>query len=246
MNLESLKTANPKDLAPIEFRPHYITRRYAEFVASIISVLGPLPEDVRDKIVITAANIREVLCKLLNRLSEELKDKKDQPIFLINNYDLILTIINERGVNAEEVEYFRRQMSRSIAVYVEDQFASYSYFGLVVAFSREVGPLVESSNNMEDISHPKFTKDVVESILREFSQSWRNGILGMYNTVTKYFPNLKNGMQLFQIVLEKLFSYYRQFTTIILKCFKQLRSSKYFVAETEITYEIRKYNIIFD
>ena len=36
LNVVSIKNARPKDLAVFELQPHYVTRRYAEFVAAVL------------------------------------------------------------------------------------------------------------------------------------------------------------------------------------------------------------------
>jgi len=56
----------------------------------------------------------------------------------------------------------------------------------------------------------------------------------------QFFSNLKNGMNVFRIIMEELLDAYTIFVKIIKKYFKKLRLSKYFTPETEITYEMRK------
>jgi len=253
MNLESI-SGKPKDLGPIDIRPHYVTRRYAEFVASINTLYGPLPDSFRDTLTVNMSKLRVIMGTLLLRMSDALKDAKDRPIFLINNYDLILSIVNERVGSAEEVAYFSGLQKQCIQQFVNDQLKQFNYYSTMMAFVHDIGPLVDAASNRDangnapydEIVHPKFNPDVVETILKEFAYHWRSGIGSINGTVTKLFPNFKTGMALFQIVLETILSYYKQFSTIIVKCFKQLRSSKTFISETEIVHEMRKYTVTFD
>jgi len=253
LNLESLRIANPKELGPIDIRPHYVTRRYGEFTASVSTLYGPLPDVYRDALTECMTKLRVVMATLLLRMVEGLKhDKKDRAIFLINNYDLILSILHERAEGALEVAYFTGLQQQCIDQFVNDQLSQFNYYYTIISFVRDIGPLVDaataqdSMTTFDDIKHPKFSQDVVEALLKEFSMNWRSGINTINATVTKLFPNFKTGMALFQKIFETIFSYYKQFSNIIMRCFKQLRSSRYFVSETEILHEMRKYYVTFD
>jgi hypothetical protein len=75
--------------------------------------------------------------------------------------------------------------------------------------------------------------------------TWKQSIEEIHNIIISNFSNFKNGMQILQNLLKQLFASYKFFADIIRQNFKELRDSSYFVSETEITYEMKKY-ILFD
>jgi hypothetical protein len=70
-----------------------MTRRYAEFAFSVLS----LNENHEDAIL--SNSLLRLRCEIENlifRLAKEIPERKSQIIFFINNYDLVLTILNVR------------------------------------------------------------------------------------------------------------------------------------------------------
>jgi len=245
LNIMSIKTANPQDLGPVDIRTHYVTRRYSEFAASILTFYGTLPNQLRDAIGVCLTHLREAMTTLLGRLAEELKDKKDQCVFLINNYDLILSLVQNRGgVNAEEVAAFTAALNKWEDVFVKLQQDQTPHVQQIISFVEDISPLIAKDPSEENIKHPKFNKDVIEALLKQFSHHWRVGLAGWHADIPKYFTNFKIGTLLFQKAVDQMFSYYKQFVNIISKSFKALKTSKYFVSETEIIRELRDYAII--
>lgn len=115
LNLSSIKNANIKDAgATKDYQPHYvslsyddmviisfsyqITRRYAEFTASMLR-LSMISEDMEDITFVKTLNqnlskLREEMEKFLIRLADaKHNDWKSKTIFLINNYDIIVSVI---------------------------------------------------------------------------------------------------------------------------------------------------------
>ena len=55
------------------------------------------------------------------KMASSFRDRKEQLIFVINNYDIILSIMSEKTHNeSHEAEYFRHQFSARISEYVEE------------------------------------------------------------------------------------------------------------------------------
>lgn len=67
-----------------------ITRRYAELSAAIISIDSSYPNELVTKLL--AELLEEVQCFIL-KMAGVFNGRKEQLIFLINNYDLVLSII---------------------------------------------------------------------------------------------------------------------------------------------------------
>jgi hypothetical protein len=87
-----------------ETAPHYIARRYAELVASLRLLKTPIVEPMMGNILRV---LRTEIEKLLSeRLARQHSTLKQQAAFLINNYELIATVIAERGARGQESNHF--------------------------------------------------------------------------------------------------------------------------------------------
>jgi hypothetical protein len=93
MNIQSIRDCDPTKFNSKETGPHYITRRYAEFSAVIVGITENFPNEIVSRLLLELQN--EVECFLL-RYAAIFPNRKEQLIYLINNYDLILGILIER------------------------------------------------------------------------------------------------------------------------------------------------------
>lgn len=118
MNIQSIRDCDPTKFASKETGPHYITRRYAEFSAAIVGITENFPNEIVSRLLLELQN--EVECFML-RYAAIFLNRKEQLIYLINNYDLILGILMERTRdNTKEAESFREQLSAKSNEYVEE------------------------------------------------------------------------------------------------------------------------------
>lgn len=118
MNIQSIRDCDPTKFSSKETGPHYITRRYAEFSAAIVGITENFPNEIVSRLLLELQN--EVECFML-RYAAIFPQRKEQLIYLINNYDLILGILMERTRdNTKEAESFREQLSARSNEYVEE------------------------------------------------------------------------------------------------------------------------------
>eukprot|EP01132_Coremiostelium_polycephalum_P005060 gene5060-6299_t len=247
-NIESIRNTSIKELGPItDNRPHYVIRRYSELIGSITQVYEHLPPKILPFINDHLEMLRIEITKLLIKLSDDIKDTNSKYIFLLNNYDLILTILNDKlnEDNNDDKDYWSQLYQKESELYANEQLSSFPYFRNMIKLSKELYPLI-NHYTAEEINHPQLKKEIHEELLKDFSLNWRVGIEEMNVIVTLQFPNYKNGTKIFQMILEKLYNSYKQFTQIILKYFKSLKSLPYFIPDTEISYEIKKYCVSFE
>eukprot|EP01133_Synstelium_polycarpum_P010159 gene10159-11836_t len=242
-NIDSIRNANIRDLSPIEEnRPHYVIRRYAELIGSVSTLYEHLPADALPIVKENLDMMRAVMSRLIIKLSEEIKEKTNKSIFLLNNFDLILTILTDKDNpnNIDDKEYYTLLYDQESEMFAMEQLNAYAYFKRMIGIVKDLYPLI-NMYTAEEINHPQCKKEIHESILKDFHMNWRSGIEEMNVNVTQLFPNFKNGMKIFQMILDRLFTVYKHFTQIILKYFKALKNSPHFIPETEISYEIKKY-----
>ena len=67
-----------------------ITRRYAEYSAAILGINQSFPEERTDRILSQLQNEVE---NVILKMAAEFPHRKEQLIFLINNYDMMLGVI---------------------------------------------------------------------------------------------------------------------------------------------------------
>lgn len=119
--------------------PLQITRRYAEFSAAIVGISEHFPNELVSRLLLELQN--EVECFIL-RMAAIFQTRKEQLIYLINNYDLVLGILMEHTRdNSKEAEAFREQLANRSSEYVEEILAP--HFGGMIEFIKECEQMVE-------------------------------------------------------------------------------------------------------
>lgn len=102
-HLQSLVAFVPPKAAP-EVHAHFVSRRYAELVASFRLLRPPAVEAMLDSIL---RGLRSEVERLLQeRLARLHTTRKQQAAFLINNYELIVLLLAEVRCCAHLSEWF--------------------------------------------------------------------------------------------------------------------------------------------
>lgn len=68
-----------------------VTRRYAEFSAAVVSINQSQPDDQVTKCLST---LQMEVENFILRMAAEFPHRKEQLIFLINNYDMLLAVLS--------------------------------------------------------------------------------------------------------------------------------------------------------
>ncbi|CAO0801830.1 unnamed protein product [Mucor circinelloides] len=98
LHVESLKRMfNSKSVmsAVKDIHPHYITRRYSEFAASLLVLNDGYDDAILSKSV---HKLRDEFEAVLSRMSHEFPESPRRIAFLINNYDLIVSVFQVIGM----------------------------------------------------------------------------------------------------------------------------------------------------
>lgn len=163
----------------------------------------------------------ELVNRLLAELQEEVElfilrmagifpQRKEQLIFLINNYDMILNIIMERTRdNSKEAESFKARLSSKSTEYVEEILSP--HFGEMMQFVKECEHLIDKGQQEELKKYE--TKSL--SIAQNFSATWKKSLEELNREVLLSFPNLVTGSSLLQLGLTQLVQYYHRFYKLL-------------------------------
>jgi hypothetical protein len=209
MHVDSIKkmAASKSVLSAVkDIHPHYVTRRYAEFSTSVLTL-----NDGYDDSNVTSSlqRLRNELEGLLSRMSNELPDTIRKIAFLINNYDLIVSVMQEsanRAVNAE-LEHVEQILGLQKAAFVEEQLKPF------------FGDIIDCVNSVEHHKNKPsdFSSTQLEKISTQFAQTWRQSLSAINTSVIQYFSNFKNGTTVLHAALGQLIVYYTKFIDLLEK-----------------------------
>jgi len=199
-NVQSVKDCDPQKMKITDLRPHYVTRRYAEFSTALISINEKFPESNLSTILL---DMEQEIGNFIMKMASSFRERKEQLIFVINNYDIILSIMSEKTNNeSHEAEYFRHQFSARISEYVEEILQP--HFGELIKFVKE------SENEGKQRS-----PDYIGRIITGFNSRWKNSLDAINKEVLSSFPNFKNGTEILQMALTQFVQYYHRFHKIV-------------------------------
>ncbi|XP_022224489.2 vacuolar protein sorting-associated protein 52 homolog [Drosophila obscura] len=206
LNIQSIHDCDPTKFNK-ELGPHYITRRYAEFSAAIVGISEHFPNELVSRLLLELQS--EVECFIL-RMAAIFPTRKDQLIYLINNYDLVLGVLMEHTRdNSKEAEAFREQLNARSNEYVEEILAP--HFGGLIQFVKECEHFFEKEQMDELRKQERRSLALVAS----FSANWKKSLEELNREVLLSFPSLLTGSQLLQLALASLVQYYHRFHKLL-------------------------------
>ncbi|TKR81701.1 hypothetical protein L596_015532 [Steinernema carpocapsae] len=244
MHNESVRNLDVQKLAtPVDTRPHYVIRRYAEFTCALLvccQLSGkPMDPNLQKHLTRQQTEIE----KLLNRLSSQLSSRKDRLICIINNYDVILNILDERvTTDSKERTSFWELQQTKISSYVEEMLNP--YFGQLIAFVNECEPLVEQSHTQLLIRYAN--SGHITDIVKAFSADWKKSIDAINREILTSFTNFKNGTNILQTAFTQLVQYYHRFTKVLShEAFNECAVKSELINIHHIMVELKKYKPVY-
>ncbi|CAD6204071.1 unnamed protein product [Miscanthus lutarioriparius] len=235
LHLNSLRNANIKTLWEDDVHPHYVTRRYAEFTASLAHLNVGHGDGQLD---LNLERLRMAIEDLLVKLAKMFAKPKLQTIFLINNYDLTISILKEAGTEGGKAQqHFEEVLKSNIAIYVEELLLE--QFSSLIKFVKS-RPADETATNSEKASIAE-----VEPLVKDFASRYKAAIELMHYDVITSFSNFLCGMEILRATLAQLLLYYTRLT----ECVKRINGgsalNKDLVSISSILFEIKKYSRTF-
>lgn len=186
-----------------------ITRRYAEFSAAIVGISEHFPNQLVAGLL--AELQLEVECFIL-RMAAIFTTRKDQLIFLINNYDLVLGVLMEHTRdNSREAEAFREQLSIRSAEYVEEILSP--HFGGIIQYIRDA-EAADGSTTANDEKQRRLLSRA-GPLVSQFTANWKASLDNLNREVLLSFPSLVTGSSLLQLALTRLVQYYHRFHQLL-------------------------------
>ncbi|XP_076023674.1 vacuolar protein sorting-associated protein 52 homolog [Genypterus blacodes] len=207
LNIHSIRSTDPQRLGVLDTRPHYITRRYAEFSSAIVSINQTFPNERTNTLL---GQLQVEVENFVLKMAAEFPSRRDQLIFLINNYDMMLSVLMERAADdSKEVEGFQQLLLARTQEFIEEILSS--PFGGMIAFVKEAEALMEKGQ----LDRLKNEEARITQLVRGFSSSWKQSVEAMSQDVMRSFTNFKNGTSIIQGALTQLIQYYHGFHKVL-------------------------------
>ncbi|XP_028819771.1 vacuolar protein sorting-associated protein 52 homolog [Denticeps clupeoides] len=207
MNIQSIRSTDPQKLGVLDTRPHYITRRYAEFSSTIVSINQTFPNERTNTLL---GQLQVEVENFVLKMAAEFPSRKDQLIFLINNYDMMLSVLMERATDdSKEVEGFQQLLMARTQEFIEEILSS--PFGGMIAFVKESEALMERGQ----LDKLKNDEVRITQLVRGFSSTWKQSVESLSQDVMRSFTNFKNGTSIIQGALTQLIQYYHGFHKVL-------------------------------
>lgn len=177
-----------------ETAPHYVARRYAELVSSLRLLKTPVVEPMMGNILrVLRTEVEKLLCE---RLARQHATLKQQAAFLINNYELIASVLTERSARGEESSHFDQLLDSIKTVFVEEQL--HAGQGAMIEFVKATEPLLMPGAPAADAA--KVDRAAMEALTKIFYDTWRASIEAINREVVQSFANFKLGMEIIKQV----------------------------------------------
>lgn len=207
MNIQSIRNTDPQKLGVLDTRPHYITRRYAEFSSAIVSINQTFPNERTHTLL---GQLQVEVENFVLKMAAEFPSRRDQLIFLINNYDMMLSVLMERAADdSKEVEGFQQLLLARTQEFIEEILSP--PFGGMIAFVKESEALMEKGQ----LDRLKNDEVRITQLIRGFSSSWKQSVEALSQEVMRSFTNFKNGTSIIQGALTQLIQYYHGFHKVL-------------------------------
>lgn len=233
-HIESIIHINVEDLGSLDTRPHYLTRRYAEFSAAVNTLVLKLGNDghrkiVNGKVKSLHMHFQSLLTHVAETVGSQHQDDTKQREFLVNNYDVLLEVLNSHQLSQVlEAQEFQMQFDGEIIHCVDHEL--HKHFSFLLVFIKR---------NPEEAIDAK----AVGNFARAFNQHWKAIIKRISTDMMRSFPNLRTGVLIMKNVFSQLLTYYKRFEEILKTYHKAFYSEIQveLVPHASLTYEFGLY-----
>nr|CAB3494352.1 unnamed protein product [Digitaria exilis] len=232
MYLQSLYQCDAKTLWIDGTHPNHIVRCYVEFTASLVQLNAECGDGQLD---MNLERLRSAIDVLLVKLAQNFTTSKLQHLFVLNNYDMAISVLKEAGDEAKNLQrYFEEKLESNMMAFVDD---------LLMEHFRELLRFVRSRVSEELLFYTECSNSAdLEPVVKNFAIKWRNALEIMHNEVVTSCSNLLSGMAIIKVAMAQLLNDYNRLS----ECVKQIpggsASNRHLVSITSISYEIRKYS----
>ena len=213
-NTDSLKRIEVKKLniaSPVT--PFYITRRYAEFSASILFIKSEMINE--DSLITSEIDLMvSAFDQFLSQLSKRFSTPAEQTLCVLNNLDLIISVFQERGLAAtistksKVTQKYTDEMAAKVSVFIEQRLVE--HFGPLIKFTIEQ----EKHLSSPSAGDAKLTSEM-ERLVASFQQNWKVEIGKIQKGIFDSFSNFATASEILKNSMTQLLLYYARFQKVV-------------------------------
>ncbi|KRX44759.1 Vacuolar protein sorting-associated protein 52 -like protein, partial [Trichinella murrelli] len=148
---------------------------------------------------------------LLARAMHEFKSIRERTIFLINNYDLIVSVLMEK-LPGESID--SQESSKRLQAYITEyaELLLTTHFGSLVNFVYQAESLIEQGmqEKLKDNS-----ANNVRNVVKTFNNDWKKNIEQINQEVMSSFSNFRVGTAILQKTFSQLIQYYHRLHKVL-------------------------------
>ncbi|CAL2050557.1 unnamed protein product [Caenorhabditis brenneri] len=194
----------------LDARPHFIVRRYAELTSAHLLIAKTSKKEMCDKMEAVLENSEDSIEQLLTRMSAMQPTQKNKHVFLINNYDLILSIIDDEDSKHSKVyEIVHELEQKSIDDFVEEVLEP--HIGYMIKFVNECESLLAQGHTQLLVRY----NDKVGTVVANFNAKWKPAVDSINSECIQLFTNFSLGTNILQMIFTKYVQYINRFTKIL-------------------------------
>eukprot|EP00019_Armaparvus_languidus_P009126 CAMPEP_0168602110 /NCGR_PEP_ID=MMETSP0420-20121227/13846_1 /TAXON_ID=498008 /ORGANISM="Pessonella sp." /LENGTH=255 /DNA_ID=CAMNT_0008640653 /DNA_START=256 /DNA_END=1019 /DNA_ORIENTATION=+ len=216
MHVDSIEKATPKNLGN-DVLPHYVTRRYAEWMSAAVALQSHLADDSLLKTECTPLILS--MHSLLSKLAKSLPSPNGM-LFEINNYALIVSLLEKRkapesilnppmkALRKATINYARKAATKRFPKLAELAVSIRKASGLDTKHSESK----QSDDNAEKsnaLSVPSgVTASSLSSLLESFQANYEQELLSLRDSTLQHFASFDTGIAVFSEVLACVYDLY--------------------------------------
>lgn len=208
MHINSVKNCDCDKFVSVDTMPHSVTRKYAEFASAISSINETYPDE---RISILLNELQNEVKNFILRTAAIFRQPREQQIFMINNYDHILSVFKRSSVreDSKDTEEIKLQLNKRIQEIVEELL--YPHFGSIICFVKDS----EVYLDRDDQESLKRNEAKLGSLIETFNSNWQKALDEISKDVLSCFSNFENGNNIQQAAMAQLLQYHLRFQKIM-------------------------------
>ena len=223
---ESIKKLDSKKVNPLPpiSSPILVTRKFAEFSASLLFVRSHLNSD-DPQLTNQIDSLISAYEAFMSALGKRFASPIEQQVWHLNNLDLIVGVFRERNASSKK---FSDKMNMYISVFVEAKLSD--HFGPLIK-------LILDSEQQRSVG----ANDVERQAIW-FQQNWKSEIKKLSSEIVNenLFSNLQTASEILKSVMTQLLLYYTRFQKIVSSSSASASLSRSIVPTAVIMAEIKQ------
>lgn len=237
-NIESMNTY--KTTEKIDPLQHYVIKRFVTLYSSLLILKPHFNGDTNERIINPLINrMTKEVKNFLNRISKEFPTRQNKSIFLINNYNDILSSLKALNIKFNDAykdycDEYEGLLDSEKTAFMDVELSE--YFDKLLTFCKDC------DNNKIDKSDQGNLQMKIKNIVLDFSKTWKDNLDGISSEISNNFPDSGLSSEIVKQVLGQLIMIYSRFQEIIKQIFTRGNPfAKDMISIPTIMYEVKKY-----